>query len=299
MIKNTDLAYISGYIDGDGCFHIGKRKRKNTISPTLLSSIIIVSVNPEILGWIKSLIGGSIHLNNKVPKGHKPIYHYTLRKTRAVPFAKSILNFLIEKREEAEIFINSATAKNQQENEIFISKMQIVKNFCNLIHKELKAELEPFKKTVEPSTEDFAYLAGFIDAECCLTVQRYHSNGKPNYLYKIVLSCNNTKSTVFKWLLQRFGGSVNFINRKKPNNNQRDQLQWRLVSASLAKILPKIYPFLRHKKPVCNELMKLSATILPNGGARHTEAFRSQYSQVLKVREEITTKIHLLNSKGI
>ena len=298
MIKNTDLSYIAGYIDGDKCFYIGKRKRKNTISPTLQTNIIIVSVNPKVLEWIQSLFEGSISSRKQGPEKHKRLYNYVLRKTRAIPFVNMIIHFLVEKRQEAAIFIKYATMCNPKENNFYINEMKKLKKSSNLVYKELKEELEPYKNTVIPSDEDFAYLAGFIDAECCLSIQKDLPKGKPNHTYKTCLTCSNTKAPIFKWLLQRFGGFIFFVKRNKPGSNQRDQFMWRISGATLAKILPKIYQFLKHKKPVCRELMNLSATILPNGGDRQSESFKSRYAQILAKREEIVTKIHILNSKG-
>jgi hypothetical protein len=80
---------------------------------------------------------------------------------------------------------------------------------------------------------------------------------------------------------------------------RKNQLVWRLTGRSLSQVLDKIYPFLKHKKPVCKQLMKFYSTTLPNGGARHTEIFRSQYIKVLKIRESIVAKVHKLNLKGI
>ncbi len=98
--------------------------------------------------------------------------------------------------------------------------------------------------------------------------------------------------------MQRFGGHLGFVDRKTKNPKHRNQFIWRLNSASLARILSEIHPFLKHKKPICEELMKFSKLILPNGGARHTETFRRSYARILKEREIIVKKVHLLNLKG-
>jgi hypothetical protein len=168
-----------------------------------------------------------------------------------------------------------------------------------LATKECKEIFEKEKNTIVPTEEDFAYLAGFIDAECCFCIQRYRCNNNQNFLYKILLQCNNTKTPVFKWLLQRFGGQIHFIDKNSFDKNQRNQLCWRLSSKSLTKILSKIFPYLVHKKPVCEKIIEFSKTILPNGGARHTDIFRSSYQSVLRKREEIVKEVHKLNQKGV
>ncbi|HXB11349.1 MAG TPA: LAGLIDADG family homing endonuclease [Bacteroidia bacterium] len=299
IIKNTTLAYAAGYIDGDGCFSIRKEPYKNKITSKYPAAIVISSVNPEVLYWFKDIFGGSVQKNNTHIPNHKYIYYFHLKKTKSINFSKQIMSYLVEKVSEAKTFIDFINSTTTEDKNINIDKMYILKNSTNLVCKSNKIEFESERNTIEPTEEDFAYLAGFIDAECCLGIQRYRSKDKPNFLYKIQLQCNNTKAPVFKWLLQRFGGQVHFIDRRSKDINQRDQLTWRLTSASLANILEKIHPFLIHKKPVCEELMKFNKTILKNGGARHTEEFRKSYADSIKQREEIVNKVHLLNLKGI
>jgi len=296
--KQTDYAYIAGYIDGDGCFNIERRIVKYVMSFKFPQAIIISSVNMEVLEWCKSNWGGSIHTQKIVPKNNKPLHRYTLRKFRAIPFTKKTLPHLVEKIEEADIFLRFANSKCNAERFKLISKIKIIKDVSNLVSKHHKKEFEQYKNTIKPSEEDFAYLSGFIDAECSLNIQKYKPKERPNYVYKIILQCNNTKAPIFKWLLERFSGQIHFIDRLTHQKARKNQLTWRLSGKALSKLLPKIYPFLKHKKPVCEALIDFYNTTLPNGGARHTEIFRSQYADVIKIREEIVTKVHKLNLKG-
>lgn len=300
MIKNTDLAYAAGYIDGDGCFHIGKYMQKNRLSPKFPVGLIISSAHSEVLIWFKEMFGGTYHPTNATqPKNHSPMYNYTLRKSKAIPFIQNILPYLVEKVAEANLTIAFANSKDIKEKINLIEQMGTIKNFTNLVHPEMKQEFERDRNTIAPTSKDFAYLAGFIDAECSLGIQKYRDKNKSNYLYKIQLQCSNTKAPVFKWLLQHFGGQVHFVDHNSRDPKKRNVLTWRLTSASLAKILSEIRPFLKHKQPVCDELIKFKSLILPNGGARHTEIFRSNYARILEEREIIVQKVHSLNLRGI
>ena len=293
MIKNTDLAYAAGYIDGDGCFYIGKSLRK------FISHLIVISTDKEILLWFKKLFRGNISSAKIVNATHKPVYHFNQKKKDGTIFTKNIIHYLVEKQEEAKLFIAFSESTDVQERMSFIEKMKSIKHFTNLVSKDHKSEFEAIRSAIIPTKEDFAYLAGFIDAECSLGIIKDKAKNKPNHTYKIMLQCNNTKHPIFKWLLQRFGGTINFIDRKIHNSDHRNQLHWRISSAALANILTEIHPFLKYKKPVCEELIKFTKTVLPNGGARHTEKFRSHYSKILEERECIVHKVHLLNLKGI
>ena len=296
IINETDYAYMAGYIDGDGCFYIGHERSPKRLKPKPIVSIIISSVNNKVLYHFKSLYGGSVNISKKTSGNNKSQYHLILKKTESCKLINGILPYLTEKRDQCILLLEFAALNAFDKQIDCINKMKKLKHTLNLVNKDHKIEFEPHKNTIKPSVTDFAYLAGFIDAECCFSISRYKPKDKPNYVYKIYLACNNTKAPVFKWLLQRFGGTINFINRQKYNFH--DQLQWRISGHALSKIIHNIHQFLKYKKPVCQQLIKFYATTLPNGGARHTEIFRTSYAKVLKQREEIVAVVHKLNLKG-
>lgn len=288
-IKSTDKAYAAGYIDGDGCFYLGKCAKK------FISSVTIVSTDKVVLKWFKEIFGGTIS-NTKQINFQKVVNRLIFKKRDGLYLTQNIHCFLVEKYDEAIEFIVFNTFPVDKLKHI--NNIKQLKNSTNLISKSMPQEFKSIRNTINPTENDFAYLAGFIDAECCLCIQKYRSKDRCNFLYKIQLQCNNTKAPVFKWLLQRFGGHLHFIDRNSLNPNHRNQLSWRLSSAALANILSKILPFLKYKKPVCEELIKFSGLILPNGGARHTDAFRLSYAAILQEKERIVQKVHILNLKG-
>jgi hypothetical protein len=296
--KNIIFAYFAGYLDGDGCFFIGHEHSKKRLKQKPIVSIVINSVNKCTLESFKKTFGGSINLAKEAHNNNKALFRYTIKKRNILIIINKICPYLVEKKEECELLIQFANSISFEYQQNCINKMRIIKDIGNLVSKYYKKDFEKVKNTINPTEEDFAYLAGFIDAECSLGISRYKPKNKPNYTYKILLQCNNTKAPVFKWLLERFGGHINFIDRLTSLKARKNQLCWRLSGKALFKILYKIEPFLRYKKPVCNELIKFYKTTLINGGARHTNEFRTQYAEVIRIREEIVTKIHKLNLKG-
>jgi hypothetical protein len=101
--------------------------------------------------------------------------------------------------------------------------------------------------------------------------------------------------------MERFGGQVHFVERHSKDINHRDFLTWRLSSKSLGDLLPKILPYLKHKKPVCVELMKFYETTVPLKGniSRNSPKFKEFYSDILKERDILFHKVHELNRKGV
>ena len=291
-----DLAYTAGYMDGDGCFYLGKETSKKRLTPKYITKIAINSVNPKVLHYFKKLFGGGVRLIKEQHNNSKATYQFSANKVDSISMAQVIYPYLVEKKEECQILLNFSNEKNKEE---IVNKIRIIKDIGGLVSKYQKKDFEKYRNTIEPTPQDFAYLAGFIDAECCFLIQKEKPKNKSNYVYKIVLACNNTKAPVFKWLLERFGGRINFIDRLTNQKGRKNQFQWRLTGKNLSKILEFVHPYLQYKKPVCEELMKFYATTLTNGGARHTEEFRTSYAKIIKERERIIHKVHQLNKKGI
>lgn len=289
------LSYLAGYVDGDGCFSITK-ERKKTGSIKYKGRFVVSSTNIEILNLFKKTFGGSVRLASNKIIGHKPQFHFFVDGYRCKPIIESLLPFLIEKREECICLIRFF--QNSSEKEKARTDLNDFKNSKNLVSQEIVDCIKTTPHSLIPTEQDFSYFSGFIDAECCLGVSKYRSKNRPNALYKIYLHCNNTKFPVIKWLMERFGGSVRFLDRKSKNPKHRNQICWRLSSQSLTKILPLLRDHLRFKKPVCEELIKFSKITLHNGGARHTDSFRRMYVSNLSIREEICQTVHFLNQKG-
>ena len=296
MIKKTDLAYAAGYIDGDGCFSLRKQAIKSRHK--FIATLLVISSVRETMEWFKKTFGGNI-LEKGSPPGHKPCYHFCVT-GRKSSFVRELIPYLVEKKEEASLYRAFCTTDDKIAREHYIKFLHEQKHDANLVLPEFKEKFECKRNTINPSIEDVSYLAGFIDAECCLGINRYRSKNRDNFLYKILLQCNNTKAPVFKWLLERFGGQIHFIDRSQYLNN-RDQLAWRVCSSSLAAILDKVLPFLKQKRPVCEELIKFYKTTVPleKTISRNSPKFGALYLPILKEREEIFHKVQFLNKKGI
>jgi len=165
----------------------------------------------------------------------------------------------------------------------------------NLISKAIMEDLKKLPTNITYDTQELIFLAGFIDAECCITIQRDVPKNKPNPVFKILLRLNDTKSPMFYWLKQRFGGCITWMNKGKA---YKPQLIWIIRGRECYFLLQKIIPYLKYKRPVAEKVTEFFETTLKNGGARHTEEFRLQYAKVLSIREGIVSQVRFLNHKG-
>jgi hypothetical protein len=299
MDKNT-IAYCAGYIDGDGCFSIQKIVRKTTGTVKYHPSIVVSSTDINVLNFFRETFGGTVTLSSKKIAEWKPQYHFYFGGKKCLKMCEELLPFLVEKKDECEVFINFLKNPCKEVRENLFQEIKSIKNESHLITRENTESLKEIRNTIQPSEIDFCYLSGFIDAECCLTLTRDKpAKHQKNLCYKASLLLNNSKIPIFKWLMSRFGGRAYFLNRNEKNIKHRNQICWQLSAKCLSDILPKIFPFLLYKKNVCQELMKFSETIIPMQISKKTEAFKKAYVLVLQERDSIFNKVHLLNRKGV
>lgn len=295
-MENT-LAYAAGYLDGDGCFSINKK-----INPIKYHSRITVSsTDITILEFFKENFGGSCFLSNENIryKNFKPIYQWVVVGKKAINLTEKLLPYLIEKKIDANFLLNFEKCKTNLCKDALIKELKKHRNQANFVNTKILEELKVICLIKQPCEIDYSYLAGFIDAECSFGISKYKPKDRPNHTYKISLSCNNTKADVFRYFMKNFGGHVNFIPKKTLNPKHKDQICWRISARTLSILLPSIYPFLKHKRPICKKLMEFYQTTLNNGGARHTDSFRESYARILVIREELVEEIHKLNFRGV
>jgi len=294
MFMKLKKIYIAGYIDGDGCFFLQKIKNPYKYR----AKIIISSTNKQVLESFKKDFNGCIQAMPIYFEKHKPQFHWYITGYKALEFLNSFKHFLIERKKESEYFEEYILTKNHPIKDEIIKKM---KNYRHLNKQITKEVFEDIKKTPflgNFTEENAAYLAGFIDAECSLIISKYKTKNSPNYIYKIVLSCNNTSPNIFYWFMEKIGGSVCFVNRKAKNPKHKNQINWSISGKKLYSILQQVFPFLRSKKIVCQKLMEFYEMTLKKGGDRHSEAFKTSYANIISAKEKIISEVHKLNSKG-
>lgn len=298
------IAYFSGYFDGDGCIRIGKTIQQGII--VYERSLTITSVKKEPIMFFMKYFGG-IYRMEKIKRDHKPQHTWTVKNKNAKRNAEIIKNYLIVKQKQCENFIkfcnvitpNYFIAVQEQiikerDRLINANREDIHKN--DLISKEFVESIKILKNTVNPTELDYAYFAGLIDAEGCFRVVHRVRKSSQSTIYNTCLEIGNTKASMIKWLIERFGGSLCYcIN---PGIRSKKMCRWSIGSKALKEIIPKIAPYLINKKDVCNEIINFQKTILKNGGRRSSQKFKEHFKSICLQRQVIINKIHNLNKKG-
>lgn len=303
-MKNV-FAYTAGYLDGDGCFYLGKtiQKPKNII--VYEYHIAVVSVKRESLEFFVKNFGG--HIAEKQRRiNHKQPYCWTIKTSKSIELAKSVEPYLLDKRRACQLFIQMGSIIKQggigpsqatiQFRENIIKQIREDRHMHDFVTKE-KIESIKYQETIKPIESDYSYLAGLIDSEGCFRIKRSRPKNKPNPVYHISLEIGNTKFQIFPWLVSRFGGTVCFIQPKR--NKAKPVGLWSIHALTLSKIIPDIMPWLICKKAAAQKVMEFYDTNLSNGGDRHSEQFKKLYAETLIKREKLISELHNLNLKGL
>jgi hypothetical protein len=134
---------------------------------------------------------------------------------------------------------------------------------------------------------NWSYLAGLIDGEGCISINKrvnnYGNNGRNNYVqYNFRISITNTSLKLMKYLIEHFGG-VYYTKRSNNDNNWKASYEWRPKGkGNNEKVLLSILPYLVVKWGQAN--IGLQYVRLPE--------------QDPKSRDDLFQQIRLLNLKG-
>ncbi len=105
MWTKEQLAYLAGFIDGEGTFYIQEVKRKNFLD--YWPRFQIVNTNKEVMYWIHETFGGIIHSRDRSNESRNWRVQYQWYVTRNIldKILPLILPYLIIKKKHAEIMI--------------------------------------------------------------------------------------------------------------------------------------------------------------------------------------------------
>jgi hypothetical protein len=96
----TEIAYIAGLFDGEGCVRI---KHANQGGNSYYVIAHITNTNREMLEKVELYFGGNTRIQEK--GRNKIVYNWSLSSSEAVDFLKTLSPFLIEKLEQAKVAI--------------------------------------------------------------------------------------------------------------------------------------------------------------------------------------------------
>lgn len=101
-MKKTDLAYLAGLFDGEGCIHIARNKRPDCPKGVQYQLVAKVSMASEYLCHLYQMsFGGRVHRDKKYKDYHKQMWTWVVASREAQSFLSTISPYLIEKKAQA------------------------------------------------------------------------------------------------------------------------------------------------------------------------------------------------------
>lgn len=110
-VKDTDLAYIAGFIDADGC--IGLNTSRNTATVHGMAHyprISGFSIDRHALEFVQSVLGGRI-TDSQGPGQRRIHYRWAVNGIDAIECAKVLIPFLRIKKAQAQLLVEFDTGR--------------------------------------------------------------------------------------------------------------------------------------------------------------------------------------------
>lgn len=106
MWGDTDLAYIAGLIDGEGCISLeppGMTRTGKFRAPR--ARVIVSMTTPDVLHWLKATVGGGMWERKSRQPTQKPVWTWTLSGRAVAALLVGLLPYLKVKDEQARVAI--------------------------------------------------------------------------------------------------------------------------------------------------------------------------------------------------
>lgn len=144
-------------------------------------------------------------------------------------------------------------------------------------------------KLKKNSIKKLAYLAGIVDGEGCIALNKVKR--KENYQYDYymgILTVVNTDKRLIDWLLQNFGGNFHTIKREPPH---KTSYHWHASALATYGILKEILPYLYLKREQAEILMQFRKTVM--GSGKHVG------ERTNRLRKKLSKQMCKLNKRGV
>lgn len=138
------------------------------------------------------------------------------------------------------------------------------------------------------------YIAGIIDGEGCITIDKSSSHWTGRNIYSVRVVVSMTDKQVPLFLHQKFGGA--FYEYQRKNTNCKVTHIWKLTNSKTTNFLRLIQPYLLIKRPQVEVALRFISTLYPQG--RLHGKFVSELDGVLNHRDRLKLEINHLNQRG-
>ena len=111
-MSKTTLAYLAGLIDGEGYIGVKRTMRRDAKSPIYHERIQLRMVHEGAIRLLAETLGGSYYQEKPHANNGRPLYCWQASDALAARILKTVLPYLIVKRESAENVLRLRASKN-------------------------------------------------------------------------------------------------------------------------------------------------------------------------------------------
>lgn len=150
--------------------------------------------------------------------------------------------------------------------------------------------------TIKHGATTWAYLAGLLDADGCISVNARTDahTGRRSYASRVFVA--NADKALMNWLVAEFDGNINLSNQNAPAHH-RTMYRWIVYGLQSGPILEAVLPYLRVKARQAELALRFIETLQPpiaNGGVRVAKLSKD----TIKLREHIVLQLKRMNRRG-
>lgn len=163
MFNEIDLAYLAGFIDGEGCFFIGifdTKSAAGNIARNYHTYIKICNTDKNVMDWIAKTFNGTNYnqykSTDRARQYDKTIYNIQFTGENLNQILPKIYPYLIVKKQQCEIMMKMRSTFQKDKRLSKLSKSTEIHDFryqCFLELRQLNSRFHnhPLKNTLSPS----------------------------------------------------------------------------------------------------------------------------------------------------
>ena len=270
------LAYLAGLVDGDGYFKVSRAYRTpGTVHPYYATTVGVSQLWPgEAVRVFAATFGGVVMDPKKISVG-RLMARCELRGSKAESAARRLLPFLQLKREQAILLLEIGRLRPRRrlrvrERGAACVLMEGVRQALRSSHDgtrptgklvSSRLSLEGYQELTPEQLgwtreQLLSYLAGIIDSDGNLRIERKRVRGMIGPHYRINIRCGQVlPSRAVELLAKTFGGHVGLRRSRRPNC--RDLATWSLYDRAAESAIRALLPYLVVKKTEALHLLEL------------------------------------------
>ena len=304
--EEKEMAYLSGIMDGDGSFSIGKLPANG--SP-LYFPLIQCNTWRSFIFILKEKFGGTLfkaknHICKDGSLGHALIRWRLRSQNNVLPVLKRLIPFLIIKKERALHLLNFieenrfvrgkrlSVASIEERERCYLKMIQM--NEWRACHKKISKNIA---KSMSEDVLFWAYVAGLMDTDGSFSLKKQCQNKgthviNPRYLPVISLSMTDTRS--INYIRENCTVGKLYIPRNKYTNAGFHYQYGIYTKKECLEFLKRVIPHLTSKKENAQILLEFCEK------SKNTKYCKAGISpEELSFREDCYRKIVCLNKYGV